>query len=147
MKIFLTEPQDAMQSWLCERIKYVPTPNLVCFGNYDEEKGKLVAVVGYDNWSTASVEMHVASEGSNWMTKTLLANCFKYPFIHGGMKVLLGRVDEANSRAVRFNTAVGFKEVARIPNAWEGNRAMIIMAMQRNECRWISQDEQLSEVA
>jgi RimJ/RimL family protein N-acetyltransferase len=138
MKVVIAEPQDALIAWLCSRINYVPTPNMVCFGQYDTAIKQLVAVVGYDNWSAASVEMHVASDlCSRWMTRELLYKCFSYPFERGGVNTVLGKTGSDNEAAIRLNTHLGFKEVVRIPHAWKGGEDMVIFAMQHDECKWL----------
>ena len=136
MNIVLTDPQDALCSWLCERITYVPTPNMVVFGQYNVAKKRIIGAVGYDNWAINSVEMHCAGEG-RWVTRELIYKSFQYPFIRGGVKVVIARVGGDNAKALKFNTHMGFKEQCRIPNAWDGDTDLVILAMQKTDCKWL----------
>jgi len=132
--IVVVEPQDALRAWLCDKIKYVPTPNMTCIGLYSLDDKELKWVVGYDGWSENSVEVHLA--GSGYLNREFLYKGFAYPFIHGGVKVLVGRVSSANKKALRLNKHLGYREMCRIPNAAEDGD-LVIMAMQREECRWL----------
>tara|TARA_R110000772_G_scaffold51809_7_gene118899 strand:+ start:6641 stop:7075 length:435 start_codon:yes stop_codon:yes gene_type:complete len=135
--MIITEPQDFMAHWLTERISYVPTPNLRCIGNYSTRLQELIGVVAFDNWSECSVEMHTAGNG-NWLTRELLYKSFSYPFDHGGVNTVICRIDSGNARSLKFCERIGYKEQCRIPNAWEGSRDMVIVAMQKHECRWLN---------
>lgn len=137
MMVFLTEPQDALRAWLIERIGYTPTPHMICMGNYNADTEKLAGVVGFDNWSGASVEMHVAGDCPGWCNRELLFKVFAYPFLQGGLNVAIIRVSSGNAGSLKFVKKVGFKEQCRIPNAWDGGYDMVILAMQKDECRWL----------
>jgi RimJ/RimL family protein N-acetyltransferase len=120
---------------------------MTCLGSYDTEKKKLVGVVGFDNWSTASVEMHVAGEG-RWLSREMLVKSFLYPFMVGGVNVAIIRMDGGNTRAIKFVKKLGFVEACRIPRAWEEGRDMVIAAMHKENCRWIRpQSSHLEEAA
>ena len=134
--IVVTEPQNALAAWLCSRIKYVPTSNLIVFGQYSGARKELVGAVGFDNWSSSSVEMHCAGEG-RWITRELIYKSFTYPFVRGGVEVVIGRVGGDNAKALKLNRHLGFVEQCRIPNAWEDGHDMVIMAMQKADCKWL----------
>jgi len=131
----VTEPQETLIRHLCTAIKYVPTPNMVCLGQYSLTKDKIVGVVGFDHWGPTSVEMHVTGE-PGFVSKELLYKTFAYPFVIGDLDVVLGRIDSNNAKALRFNKHLGFKEMCRIPNAARSGD-LVVMAMQKSECRWL----------
>jgi L-amino acid N-acyltransferase YncA len=143
----VTEPQGDIAAWLLQRLHYVPTPNLVVFGSFSEKENRLVGAVGFDNWGTKSVEMHCAGEGSRWVTKELLYKSFYYPFIIGGVNTIIGRVAADNKEALNFDKKLGFKEQCRIPNAWEDGIDLVILAMQKEDCRFLHFDKERYGVA
>jgi hypothetical protein len=128
------EPQDALKLWLCPKIRYVPTPNMTCVGLYSHEDKDLKWVVGYDQWSQNSAEMHVAGDG--FVSREFLYKVFAYPFSHAGIKVLLGRVSSNNEDALKLNKHLGFERVCTIPDAADDGD-LVIMAMRREDCRWL----------
>lgn len=136
MKIQIVEPQRALATWLCERIKLIPSPNIQCIGQWDTERDELIGVAGYDNWNDQAVEMHVAGAYTGWINREFLIRAFYYPFVTAGRKVAIGKVDSVNETALEFDKRIGFKEVCRIPDgASEGD--MVILTMHRTECRWL----------
>jgi hypothetical protein len=135
--MIVSEPQEAISAWLLERLHYVPTRNFVSFGNYSSLERRLIGAVGFDNWSEASVEMLCAGD-SGWLTRELLFKAFHYPFILGGVNVVLARVGSDNDEAIRLNKHLGFVEQCRIPKAWDGGEDLILMAMTKEQCRWLS---------
>jgi RimJ/RimL family protein N-acetyltransferase len=124
-----------MVEFLCEKTGLVPTPHLRVIGRTDE-KGEIIAVVGYDNYTGTSLAMHVAAAGPYWMTKGLLRAAFDYPFNVCGCKVVLGFVPSGNTEALRLNKHLGFKTEAIIEGA-HPDGALHIMSMRREDCRWI----------
>jgi RimJ/RimL family protein N-acetyltransferase len=95
-----------------------------------------VAVVGFDGWNGSACEMHIAGEGSRWMSRELLFAAFDYPFNIGKCQIVLGRVPSGNTSAVRLNLHLGFKIEHTIRGA-HPDGALHIMSMRREECRWL----------
>ena len=140
--MIVTENQLMLSHWLQERIGLVPTPNLRCIGNF--LNGKLMGVVGYDNFNGASIMMHSAGEG-NWLTKEMLHAVFHYPFDVCKVNMVLGLVPSGNGQAIRFNHHIGFKTLTEIPGA-HPDGSLVIMAMRRRECRYLNRRRHGQEV-
>ena len=137
MVVTITEPQEGLMQWLCERIGYVPTLSMTCIGQWDNDNEKLIGVVGYDGFSEVMVEMHSAGEPRRyWLTPQFLFLAFDIPFNAYGLTYLTSRVSTGNPRAVRFNEKLGFKEQCRIPKGAEDGD-LIIFTMHRDECRYL----------
>lgn len=132
--MIISGPLDSLTTWLCQRIGLVPTPDIRCIGR-TARNGHLMAVIGFDGWNGASVEMHVAGEG-NWISRDLLFAAFDYPFNVGKVKMVLGRVPSGNFSAVRLNLHLGFRIEHTIRDA-HPDGALHIMAMRREDCRWL----------
>lgn len=129
--------QDLLARWLCERIGYMPTPWLKCIANVTIE-GKILGVVGFDNWNGASCQMHVAGEG-RWLTRDMVRACFDYAFNVAGLRVVIGLVPSTNAKALRFDKHVGFTEVGRIADAVPGGD-LVIMQLRREHCRYLENE-------
>lgn len=141
MVISETQHQEWMKGWLCDAIGLTPTPDMVCIGNH--LNGKLKGVVGYDNYNGASVMMHVAGEG-NWFTKDMLFASFHYPFHVMNVNMVIGLVPSGNTDALRFNNHIGFKVAHRLHGA-HPDGALVLMTMERRECRFLTRPFRLKE--
>lgn len=128
-----TQDQTFLAHWLCDRIGLVATPNLKCIGQV--KNSKLVAVIGYDSYNGASIQMHSAGEG-NWNSRELLRTAFHYPFEVCKVNMVIGMVPSGNARAIRFNTHLGFKTIHVLEGA-HPDGALVLMTMKRGECRFL----------
>lgn len=101
--------------------------------------GRLRAVVLFGEWTRSTVEMVVASDGQGaWLSRGLLRAVFSYAFNVLGVACVYGRVRASNRAAVAMDLGLGFQEVGRIPRGF-GNEDCLILAMTREQCRWIGE--------
>jgi hypothetical protein len=145
--MLISHPQLALSQWLCDRVGYTPTRDFVCIGQWDNNRERLIGVVGYDGWSVNMVEMHSAGEpGTYWLTKEMLSSAFTLPFEGAGRKVIISRVSTGNPVAVKMNVGLGFKEQCRIRDGADDGD-LIIFAMHKDECRWLDMKFRFREAA
>jgi hypothetical protein len=125
-----------MGDWLVRLMNHPLPEETVCIGQ--EIDGNLVAVVGYCSFMPNSCQMHIAALSEvNWMSRDLLWAAFDYPFNVLGVKVILGQICGSNEDALRLNRHLGFKVVAEISDAhMDGD--LVIMAMRKEDCRWLN---------
>ena len=125
-----------MGDWLVRMMNHPLPEETVCIGQ--EIDGNLVAVVGYCSFMPNACQMHIAAvDEVNWMSRDLLWAAFDYPFNVLGVKVILGQICGSNEDALRLNRHLGFKVVAEIPDAhMDGD--LVIMAMRKEDCRWLN---------
>lgn len=129
--------KERVGAWVAERVGQNGA-----WSNYEalglERDGCLVAGVVLDSYvSGARCCMHVAAEGRDWLNREFLWLCFHYAFEQLGCNVVIGLVRSDNEAALRFDTHLGFEEVARIPGG-SGDCDLVILAMQRKTCRWLT---------
>lgn len=99
--------------------------------------GRILGGVVYQNYTRASIEMHVAGLAPSWLSRSLLFVAFGYPFLQLGCLKVIGRVAAHNKRALEFDLKLGFNEEARIRDVYpEGD--LLILTMRRDECRWLN---------
>lgn len=96
--------------------------------------GILCGGVIVENYNGTSASMHVAGEG-RWLNREFLFVVFDYVFRQLDLKVVMGFVASTNNKARRFDEHLGFKEVARIPDAAPGGD-LIVYAMKKQDCRY-----------
>ena len=135
MRTVTTENQQYMGDWLVRMMNYPLPQETVCIGQ--EIDGVLVAVVGFCSFMPNACQMHIAAvDEVNWMSRDLLWAAFDYPFNKLGVSVILGQICANNTDALRLNRHLGFKVVAKIPDAhMDGD--LVIMAMRKEDCRWL----------
>lgn len=91
----------------------------------------------YDNYNGASVCMHIAAEGTNWLNREFLWFMFFYPFVQMGVKVAIGIIPKDNKASQRFAERVGFRFNTAIKDAHPSG-ALLIYAMHRKDCPWLN---------
>lgn len=129
-----TENQEYLVAELCRLIGLVSTPYMRCIGRLDND-GKLIGIVGYDNWTGKSCQMHMAGK-EGWLTREFIRVAFSYPFDQLDCNVVIGTVSDDNQIALNLDLRLGFKLIASIPGAHPSG-ALHILAMQRDQCKWL----------
>lgn len=135
MRRVTTENQEYMKAWI-ERILFQKFGDEARFIG-QEKDGNLVAVIAFTNFIPNACAMHIGSVGENWMSKDLLWACFDYPFIKLKKKVILATMEASNEEAVNLNRHLGFQDKALIKDAHE-NGDLLLMAMRKEDCKWIN---------
>jgi RimJ/RimL family protein N-acetyltransferase len=139
MKI-ITGAQHIIGPWVCERTggTYSPVDSQT-IGVFEDEND-LTSIKGgilYDHYNGGSIAMHVAGEGSRWITRQLCWIAFDYPFNQLKVNVILGFVDSTNEKARRFDENLGFKlSHSIIGGGQKGD--LLIYVMRRYACRFLN---------
>ncbi len=96
------------------------------------------AMVVYDHWTPAAVQVHIYSRGPAYLFKRdFLRAVFGYPFKQCGRRKLVA-VTPANATAsLAVSRALGFRETYRIKDGWDVGVDMIVKEMTREECRYL----------
>jgi RimJ/RimL family protein N-acetyltransferase len=102
------------------------------------EDGELWGGVTYTGYTGASIQMHMAGFVPRWADRAFLWAAFHYPFVQIGCRKVFGQVPESNTKALEIDKRLGFKEVARIEDVFSDG-ACIILALAREDCRWLKQ--------
>ena len=97
--------------------------------------------VGYTGFVGKTCQMHVVNIGTRRAPRKLLWAAFDYPFNQVGVETVLGIVNSNNEAAIRFDKHLGFKEVMRLEGLHEGGGDIVVMRMDREDCRWIKEKE------
>lgn len=102
-----------------------------------ERDGEVVAGIVYCDKTPTNVFLHVAAKpGVNWVSRAFLKLVFGFPFDGLKVKRITALVPESNTRAVRFDRHLGFKDEARLDDIFpEG--ALLVMKMTRADCRYV----------
>ena len=94
-------------------------------------------VVGYTGFIGYTCQASMVNVGGKYCPKELLFAAFDYPFNYRGRQKVLGIVNSLNTKALEFDKRIGFKEVFRFDAMHDDGGDLIIMEMNKDECRWI----------
>lgn len=97
--------------------------------------------VGYTGFVGKTCQMHVVNIGTGRVPRKLVWAAFDYPFNQLGLSAVMGLVNSNNDKAMRFDKHLGFKEVMRLEGLHDGGGDIVVMRMNREDCRWIKEKE------
>lgn len=96
----------------------------------------IAVAVGYNSFIGKTCCMHTVVQKPELLNRRMVIAAFQYPFITCHCEAVLALVDSTNTPALDFDTRLGFKEIARIPNGG-GDGDLVVLQMLRSECRWL----------
>jgi RimJ/RimL family protein N-acetyltransferase len=91
----------------------------------------------YSDYTRESVVVHVAGFKPGWVSRLFLYMAFDYPFSQMKVARIFAQIPETNLVSLGFNKKLGFSPVAYIPGVFEGNVAMVVTRLERDDCRWL----------
>lgn len=136
MNRIIANDSARVAAWVAERIGCAPYRSYAGLGI--ERDGMLVGgvvVEGYVKGIRCAI--HCAGDGRRWLTREFLYVVFDYVFRQLGCQVAVSPVAEDNADCIRFITGIGFEVCGKIPHG-AGHCDLIIFAMPRRKCRWLS---------
>ena len=133
MKHIITNQKHRVGAWVAERMGKCSS-----WGDFEavgiEENGKLIGGVvinGYQRGIRCSI--HCSGDGKRWINREFIRVVFDYVFRQLDCQCVVNPVDVSNADSIRFTKHIGFREVARIPEA-----ELVIFSMPRAYCRWLA---------
>jgi len=128
---------------LCYMIRCEDSQGVV---GYDE-KGDLQCGAVFDSFTVDSCSVHLAIPNPMSIRHGFLDELARHLFITCKRKFIFGLVPSNNARALKFNTHIGWREVARIPDAIRSGVDYVVMRMDKEECRWLPKEVREEEAA
>lgn len=98
--------------------------------------GDIAVAVGYNSFIGRTCCMHTVVQKPELLNRRMVIAAFAYPFLTCGCEAVLALVDSNNAPALEFDTRLGFKEIARIPNGGP-DADLVVLQMLRGDCRWL----------
>lgn len=99
-------------------------------------EGNLQGGVIYDGFTGGCIFMHQAGFSKGWLVGNMIWIVFDYPFNQLHVKKVAGTINSNNKELLDFNLRLGFKEEARIKDAYPDGD-MLVLTMERADCRWL----------
>lgn len=119
--------------WLIERVGCFLTPAAKGVKVVDGS-GATKALAVFDRWTYNCAEAHIAVD-EPMALRTLCREAFPWYFAQRG--VLLGIVRASNTKALKLDFHLGFKEQTRVTDGMDRGEDLVILRMRREECRWM----------
>lgn len=101
-----------------------------------EKEGRIVCGVLFENYTAQSLQIHVALEPGQRMSKEWLKALFGYAFNFAKVKKIVGVIDSENSACLKFTRHIGFIDEAIIKDAGPKGD-YLILTMTRDQCRFL----------
>ena len=138
MKRLVLNERVRVGAWVAERVgRSTPWVKDGALGL--EKDGELVAGIVLDSFVPGvRASMHCAGTGKYWLNRDFLFACFDYAFRHCDLKVLVNYVSAENPDSLRFTKHIGFTEIARVRQGWDGKDDMVLFQLHRDDCRWLN---------
>ena len=131
----ITTDKNYVGPWLAKELDMVWTSeNSTTIGWIEESE--LVAGVWYEDYNGKSVTCHIVLKKP--INRKFLAIIFDYPFIQLGVSKIIGPVKSDNVKAIEFDKKLGFKEEARILDAFP-SADLIFFVMNKDKCRFLGE--------
>lgn len=124
---------------LQERIGVQPSADQQALMWLNDETGVVEWVVGYNAFIGKTCQMHVVNMEGKTTPRKLIWAAFDYPFNQAGREVVFGVLNSENPRAVEYDKKLGFKEVHRIPGVHDDGGDIVLLQMNKADCRWIKE--------
>ena len=99
-------------------------------------EGNLMGGVIYDGFTGGCIFMHQAGFHPHWLSGNMIWLVFDYPFNQLGVNKVAGTINSNNKELLDFNRRLGFKEEARIKDAYPDGD-LLVLTMERSMCRWL----------
>lgn len=138
MRQIVTGEDQIFGPWLAEKTEGQwfagrgPTIGLL-----DTNTRKILGACQYTDCNGASVILHCAGEGKDWLSREFLWFSFFYPFEQLKVRKIISPVESDNLDCIRFIEHLGFTLEAILQDASpKGNLNLYTLA--RDDCKWLS---------
>ncbi len=143
MSFLIDKPRMVLFDFLRERIGLMLTPDFQGLGRVVD--GKLVGVIGFNNFNGASCHIHMAGDTKRWMSRALLETAARYVFIQRNLNLMFGLVPSGNVAALEQDLRMGFTHMITLPGA-HPDGSLHILQMSKANCRWLERKNHGKEI-
>jgi hypothetical protein len=143
VNFLIDKPITTLFSFLAERTGVMWTPDFQALGRVVD--GKLIGVIGFNNFNGASCHIHMAGDGGRWMSRAMLETAARYVFYSCKLEMMFGLVPSGNKAALEQDLRMGFTQLIAIPHA-HPDGALHILQMTRAQCRWLKRKKYGQEI-
>ena len=119
-----------------QRAGVQPSPDLRVIGWVSENR--LAIVVGLNGFLGSLAQIHMAyAPDWHFTPRALLGEVFRYAFTQEKREMLIGVVNSKNTKALRMDLHLGFKELYRLPGMHDDGGDLVLLGMTKDNCRYL----------
>lgn len=126
---------EAEKSLMCLYLQYNRTAGLR--GITKLSGSDPVILLGYDDFTPNSCEMHVWVKEPKHFTRDFLRAAFSYPFEELHLGIVFTVVACNNELALNITRKAGFERLVTIKDGYALGTDLAIQAIRRETCRWL----------
>jgi len=101
------------------------------------ENADIQACCVFDSFTVDACSVHFAIDNPFVIKHGFLHEVARHLFIHCDRKRIFGLIPSNNEKAHKLDLHIGFREVARIPDAYAEGIDYIVVRMDRDDSRWL----------
>lgn len=135
-KPLTTKPEWDWMFALCNMIRCEDSQGVV---GYDE-KGNLQCGAVFDSFTNDACSVHLAILNPMVIRHGFLDELARHLFVTCKRQRIFGLVPSNNAKALKLNKHLGWREVARIPDAIRLGVDYVVMRMDKEECKWLPKE-------
>ena len=123
--------------WIWDRAHPLQCRDTAGIVAYDDETGKIQAACVFDSFTIDACSVHFAIDNPFVIRSGFLHEVARHLFINCDRKRIFGLIPSNNEKAHKLDLHIGFREVARIPDAYAEGVDYIVVRMDRETSRWL----------
>ena len=131
----LTEPEE--WQWIQEQAKVIACQDSQGIVAY--ENGRIAACCVADSFTVDACSVHFAILKPLVIKHGFLHEIARHLFITCNRKRIFGLVPSDNVKALKLDTHIGFREVARVPDGYAEGIDYVVLRMDRETSPWLAQ--------
>lgn len=128
----------ALSEFIRDRAYVQPTPDTRYIAWVDPGGQSVKMVVAMNGFLGKTCQIHVAMRDDfSFTPRKMLEAVFNYAFNQAGRELLVGVVNSKNVPALKYDEHLGFSEAHRFPGVHDDGGDLVIMTMNRDQCRYL----------
>jgi len=104
-----------------------------------DDTGAIAAICAADSFTTDACQVHFAIDRPIVIKYGFLHEIARHLFIACNRDRIFGLVPANNAKALKLDTHIGFREVARVPDGYAKGVDYIVLRMDRDTSPWLEQ--------
>ncbi len=136
MMYFRPMTLDAEWTWMRDRARPLRCEDSQGIVAYDGD-GLIAAAFVADSFNTDSCNVHIAIDRPLVIKYGFLHEIARHIFVTCDRQRMFGLVPANNEKALRLDTHMGFREVARVPDGYATGVDYVVLRMDRETCPWL----------
>jgi hypothetical protein len=107
-----------------------------------KDNGDIQAICVADSFTVDACSVHFAIDNPFVIRAGFFHEISRHLYCVCGRDRLFGLVPGNNAKALKLDKHIGFREVARIPDGFAKGIDYVVLRMDKQGCRWLTEEQQ-----